>query len=105
VARVRRTHLLDPRDSQQFGDDLEELLSRHGIKRVALNLGKVQFMSTSAIAVLVRFHTRLQKENGRLQLCHVGPDIREVLKVMHMDELFFISERTRDAVKALRESG
>jgi anti-sigma B factor antagonist len=73
--------------------------------RVALDLTRVEFFSSSFIEVVFRLWNRLNRSpDGRLALCGLTQYCREVLEVTNLDELWTIYPDLESGVAALSPS-
>jgi hypothetical protein len=61
-------------------------------KSLALDLANIAFIGSTLLGKLIALDARLKSNGGRLELCHVNPEIREVFKVTRLDRLFVIQE-------------
>lgn len=67
----------------------EEFLAAHpGGGDVVLDLGKVSFLDSRGMAVLVHLHTTALDRGGRLALRNVPPRIAKALTVAGLDQVF-----------------
>jgi anti-sigma B factor antagonist len=83
-------------------DALNDLIQARPEPRVALNLLKVDYLSSSGVAILVGLKRRVEARGGKLAVYNVQPPIRELLKVMKLDQYFMISDDEHTALASLR---
>jgi anti-sigma B factor antagonist len=55
---------------------------------IILDLGGVDFLDSSGLGLLVRFHTRTRAAQGHLKLCAVPPRVAEILKMTRLAAIF-----------------
>jgi anti-anti-sigma factor len=67
-------------------------------KIVILNLGRVEYLSSSGLHVLVSLARDLKKSNRDLRLCHLPEAVMRVLELMEITGMFAIYDDERDAV-------
>ena len=84
----------------EFGGILESCAE--GALSVVLNLASVENIPTTVLAKLLSFRTKVQAAGGRLCLCCVKPQIREIFKITRFDKLFSLYEHEAEAVAAMR---
>jgi anti-anti-sigma factor len=82
-------------------DALFELVDEHAAQRMILNLENLQVLSSAPIGSLVILRNKLHSAGGALALCQVGPDIREILQLTRVEDLFSIFETEQDAIESL----
>ena len=67
---------------------------------VILNLGEVDFVDSSALGLIVRFHARARTAGGHLELCGVGARIRQILSVTRLDTVLEAHESEDEAISS-----
>jgi anti-sigma B factor antagonist len=83
-------------------DALYELVSGMEEPRLALDLVKVDYLSSSGVAILVGLKRRVDTRKGKIVLFNVLPIVRDLLHVMKLDRYFPIAEDEHSALAALR---
>ena len=74
---------------QLFRDHVNELLNA-GTKNIAINLGKVPYVDSSGIGVLVGAHTSVEAAGGKCKFFAPLPRVMQVLKMVRVDEVLKI---------------
>lgn len=69
-------------------------------QRVVLNLDSVEKVSTMMLSKLVALHTKMRAAGGRLVLCGVDRELRNVLKAFRLHQLFLICAEEQEALQA-----
>ena len=82
--------ILDEQNIQMIGDDLFRLVDELGRRKVLLNFGNVEFMSSAALGKLIRLHQRLAQVGGKLVLCGISKDILQVFTLTKLDKMLKI---------------
>jgi anti-sigma B factor antagonist len=82
-------------------DALFELVDKHAVKKIVLNFENVQVLSSAPIGSLVSLRNKLESAGGRLALCQLDPNIREILQLTRVEGLFSIFETEQDAIDSL----
>ncbi|MCS7021924.1 MAG: STAS domain-containing protein [Gemmataceae bacterium] len=82
--------ILDEQNIQLIGDDLFRLVDELGRRKLLLNFGNVEFMSSAALGKLITLHRKLQAVQGKLVLCNIAKDILEVFKITKLDRILTI---------------
>ena len=83
-------------------DSLYDLVQGRAEPRVALDLLKVDYLSSSGVAILVGLKRRAETRGGKIVLYNVQPIVTDLLKVMKLDRYFLISEDEHSALASLR---
>src|SRR6266702_6832655 len=79
--------ILDEQNIQIIGEQLFDLVDNQGKKKILLNFGNVEYMSSAALGKLITLNKKVQTAGGRLVLCNIDPQIREVFEITKLDKL------------------
>jgi anti-sigma B factor antagonist len=82
--------ILDEQNIQIIGEQLFSLIDELGRKKILLNFGNVEYMSSAALGKLITLNKKVQGANGKLVLCNIDANIREVFEITRLDKLFVI---------------
>lgn len=88
---------VDLNNSPELRSALLSIISRNRPGRLVLNLAKVPYMDSSAIAVLVEMLRKLGK-GGKLVLAELQPRVRGLLEIARLDSIFVLAETEQEAV-------
>src|SRR5215472_11443934 len=91
--------ILDEQNIQIIGDQLFSLVDESGRKKLLLNFGNVEYMSSAALGKLITLNKKVQSSGGRLVLCNIDPQIREVFEITKLDKLFVIRGDEQEALQ------
>src|SRR5437762_802839 len=83
--------ILDEQNIQMIGDDLNRLVDELGRRKVLLNFGNVDFMSSAALGKLISLHRKLQGVQGKLVLCNIAKSIMEIFEITKLNKMFTIT--------------
>lgn len=83
-------------------DELYDLVQSRSEPCVALDLLKIDYLSSSGVAILVGLKRRIDTRNGKIVFFHVQPIVRDLLKVMKLDRYFPIADDEQSAIASLR---
>ncbi len=96
VASVRGE--IDLHTSPELRTEILDLINKNSPKKLVLNLAEVQYMDSSAIAVLVEALQKLRKVGGKVCLTNLQPRVNGLLEIARLGTLFII---TKDEAEAL----
>jgi anti-sigma B factor antagonist len=82
--------ILDEQNIQAIGDDLFKLVDELGNRKILLNFSNVEFLSSAALGKLITMNRKVATAKGKLILCGISKDIREVFEITKLDKLFSI---------------
>jgi anti-sigma B factor antagonist len=99
VAAIAISGRFDAHQVPQVQQELENVLAG-GARYVILNLEDVNFVDSSALAILVRGMKRCRERNGDLLLCGLRQPVRIIFELTRMDKAF----RIYDTEEAARQS-
>jgi len=71
---------------------------------VALDLGAIDYLSSSGVAVLVGLKRRVNGRQGKLVLYKVRPVVLDLLRMMKLTQYFEFAETEEDALGVLRST-
>ena len=82
--------ILDEQNIQIIGEQLFGLVDESARKRLLLNFSNVEYMSSAALGKLITLNKKVQAAGGKLVLCNIIPQIKEVFEITKLDKLFVI---------------
>ena len=100
VVRVLDRKLLHEANINEVGRELSRLVESDGAERLLLDFGRVDFLSSAALGQLIVLDKKLKTRGGRLRLCGIRPEIREVFLLTRLDRVFDIHEDESSALAA-----
>jgi anti-sigma B factor antagonist len=92
--------ILDEQNIQLIGEQLFGLVDESGRKKILLNFGNVEYLSSAALGKLITLNKKLQAVGGRLILCNIDPQIYEVFEITKLNKLFNIHKEEQAALQA-----
>ena len=90
---------IDLHNSPELRTALIDLLTRANPKKLILNLGLVQYMDSSAIAVLVEMLQKLRRSGGKICLTNLQPRVKGLLEIARLDSIFILVATDEEALK------
>lgn len=69
--------------------------------RFAINLGEIEYMSSSEIGFLITLRRRIDVRKGKVVLFQVDSFILDILRTMRLDKLFLIADDLNSALAKL----
>ena len=98
VVRFVDRRILDAANIEGLGDELFELVEKDNRKRMLLNFTDVEFLSSAALNKLIILDKKIKSHGGRLVLCDLRQEIKEVFAITRLDQLFTISDSEQNAL-------
>jgi anti-sigma B factor antagonist len=81
-------------------DLLDNAVEEGAVSRLLLDFARIQQVSSAALGKLVKLMSHAQAVRGRLKLCGLHPDLRQVFKITRLDRVFDIYETEAEALAA-----
>ncbi|MFL5341697.1 MAG: STAS domain-containing protein [Gemmataceae bacterium] len=92
--------ILDEQNIQIIGEQLFGLVDDQGKKKILLNFGNVEFLSSAALGKLITLNKKVQAAGGKLIMCKIAREIMEVFEITKLDKLFKIQKDEQAALAA-----
>lgn len=92
--------ILDEQNIQIIGEQLFDLVDNQGKKKILLNFGNVEFLSSAALGKLITMNKKVQQVGGKLVMCNIAREILEVFEITKLDKLFKIFKDEQTALQA-----
>ena len=92
--------ILDEQNIQIIGEQLFSLVEEMGRRKLLLNFGNVEYLSSAALGKLITLNKKLQALDGRLILCNIDPQIYEVFEITKLDRFFDIQKEEQEALQS-----
>lgn len=84
--------------------DLLKSLPKEGITKVIIDLGKVPYLNSTALGVLISAHATFTKANGKIVLANLTKSIENIFVITKLTLVFDIYSSVEEAENALRET-
>ena len=98
VATIKIAGRFDAHQVTQVQQEVDSLLAG-GARYIIIDLADVNFVDSSALAVMVRGMKRCRERGGELLLCAMRQPVRIIFELTRMDRAFRIFEN-EDAARA-----
>jgi len=84
-------------DAEAFQSTIKDLLAE-GRRKVVLDMGKVSWVNSTGLGILISGHTTLQKNDGQMRLARVNKRIDQILMVTKLHTIFRAFQDEADAL-------
>ena len=105
IISIDAVRLIDGADLDQCYREINEVLGKTEESCVVLHFGRVTFMSSSALGMLIRLNKRCKEYKIALKLCNISPDIRQVFTITGLEKVFDIHDDVAGAMESFKKSG
>src|SRR4051794_25248501 len=100
VVEIVTKSLLDTAELAALGADLYRLVDEQDNRRLIVDFGQVQFISSHAIGILATLHKKTAAlKGGLLILCNLSPRMLDLLKIVKLDKLITIKATQVEALR------
>ena len=104
VATLTDEKILDEQQLQSLEGSFIPLIEQNDKIKLIIDFGKVQFLTSSVLGLLIRISKKVYEAEGVLRLCSINPKILEVFKITRLDKIFEIFPSADDAAVGLKKS-
>lgn len=104
IVTYHRPQLTDEDNLELMGEDLFRLVEKDQHRRIVLNLGMVEFVTSSVLGKWISLHRKLVRNSGSMVLCDLQPNVREILDASRLLTYFNHAETIDDACRLLTAS-
>ena len=94
---------LDAYAANDVEKELDSLIASQQVYLV-VNLGGLEYISSSGLRVLLAGIKRVKKEQGDIRLACLQPYVKEVFDIAGFTQLFQMFDKEEDAVKSFQEA-
>ena len=101
VVTFADSKIIDEEEIQELGQELYDLVERDERKKIVLNFGNVEFLSSAALGKLIGFEKRVKQHSSELILTNIRPEIYEVFAITKLTKLFEIKDDEADALAGM----
>lgn len=99
VATFIDRKILVEQNIQVLGEQLLDLVKESDTKKLLLDFHNVEYMSSAVLGMLVALNKQVKAAGGKLVLCGIAPQIREVFAITNLDKLFVIRDDEQAALQ------
>lgn len=101
VVRFKDQKIIDPEAIQELGQELFDLIEKDERRKLVLNFGNVEFLSSAALGKLITFEKKGKRLGAEMILTNISPEIFQVFAITNLDKLFQIKDTEADALAVL----
>lgn len=96
--------VMEPKGELVGGEETDEVraeiekLAAEGNKKLVVDLGKTNYLNSTAIGVLIWAHTHYAKNGGEVKLANVNKSIKNIFVITKLTLVFDVQDSQLDAV-------
>jgi anti-sigma B factor antagonist len=101
VVSFRESRILDAQVIEDIGAKLYGLPDQQACRKIVLDFGNVEFLSSQMLGVLVTLNKKATAIAGRLVLCSVRSELLKVFQIVKLDRLLKVVADKQAALRVL----
>ena len=98
VARLTSREIRHPEVAVALEPQLRGLVEEHGRTRIVIDLGPCHYLGSTAFAAILTLGKLLKKQDGKLALCGVDPDVRIGARIIGIEQVAPIFDTEAQAI-------
>jgi anti-sigma B factor antagonist len=100
IVTFTAAEVVQPDAIEAVSQQLLKLIEYFSSRRLVLNLASVRRLSSLMLGKLIGLNARVSAAGGQMVLCHLTPEVMEVLKVVKMLQTFRICTTEEEAIRS-----
>jgi anti-sigma B factor antagonist len=88
VVNFQDASILDAAQVESIGEDLYDLVDNKARKKIVLDFTKVQFLSSSALGVLIMLRKKAAAIKGEIVICGIRKELMKVFEITNLTRMF-----------------
>jgi len=98
VVNFEDSSILDAAQIEAIGKALYDLVDVRNVRKLILDFSKVQFLSSSALGVLITLRNKSAAARGTLVICGLRKDLMQVFEITNLKKLFTFRSDEEEAL-------
>src|SRR5262245_52523101 len=98
VVRIAEKRLLQEREVSELSNGLLRLAGDSGPTRMLVDFGAVVSLTSSVLSSLLRLRKCLRERGGRLAVCGLRPEVREVFALAGLEDTLNVYPTEKEAL-------
>lgn len=101
VIELQLTDTLDSVEFDRLNESLLHLFDGRSSERWILDLGRVEYIGSAVLGLIVNIRQHVKNGRGVLILCGLSRTLNEILRASSLERLFTITKTRSDAFRLL----
>ena len=107
--RIEDILVIEPQEKFLTGDDIKELEDKFaeayaaGNYRVIMDFSRTELIYSAFISVLLEYSQKLRQKGGRIKLANPGLEVKKIVEVTHLGQIFEIYPNLEKAVESFNK--
>lgn len=101
VVDFQEARLLEAQQIEAIGKELYRLVDEMDVKKLILDFGKVQFLASAAIGMLMNLHKKSTAIKGTIIICSLRKELMKVFEIMKLTKVLKFAANEDEALVQL----
>jgi anti-sigma B factor antagonist len=101
TVEMQESRLTESYQLDAIGQELFRLVDEMDRKKLVLDFSKVQFLSSSAVGMLMSLHQKSKKIGGAFVICGLRKELLKVFEIMKLTKVLKFAKNESDAISQL----
>ena len=101
VVDFQEARLLEAQQIEAIAKELYRLVDEMHVKKLILDFGKVQFLASAAIGVLMNLHKKSTAIKGTVIICSLRKELMKVFEIMKLTKVLKFAANEDEALVQL----
>lgn len=93
-------NLMSKQQIQSLLDEIDFFFNE-GIKKIIIDLSKMQYMNSTGLSILINIFTQARNKGGEVVITDIPEKINQLLVITKLNSIFNIEDTVEDAKKVL----
>jgi anti-sigma B factor antagonist len=94
--------LIDAAQIERLGEQIQDLVRAAAVPKLVLNFEKVEYLSSSALNVLIALENAINKKKGQMRLASLDKELQKVFALMKLNKVMVLCNSLDDAIKSIK---
>jgi anti-sigma B factor antagonist len=103
IVRLLDRQILPHENLEQVGEELTQLVESQQPRNLLLDFSAVKFLASTVLGRLLILNRRVKEYGGKIHICSLHADLREIFRLTKLDEVFVIREEEHEAMAAFAD--
>jgi stage II sporulation protein AA (anti-sigma F factor antagonist) len=101
VLCIRLEGELDHHSAEILRKQVDESIQKNKIHHIVLNLGKLSFMDSSGLGVILGRYKLVKNNGGEMVVCAISPPVKRLFEMSGLFKIIRLEETETNALKTL----
>ena len=86
----------------EMSDSLRSFVSKDRPSKIVVDFSGVKFFSSQTLGLLLEIWRKLEKEEGKMAISGINPQLYRVFKITNLDKIFQFFDSREEAIGSLK---